>query len=329
MTLRKSATANPSLLGESTMADHSTRLEHHSPHNNLHPSSEICNKSVILDQRPFPNCNFQQRPTKHKAISTHSPSVMEPWTLGRPYEQSILTSESLRSLLTIGRLHGLHLSGPNLEYLWSANLDPPITKASLSELELVRIINDPRLRHELNFEREVSFRPNMCGDRGKRKKLEADVYWEALIIEFAIYIIQHQCEFSGPSVSGSSTPSPWLQRPSLLQGVPLRLPRMFKAIQEILKTLVPAAEWSAVDERMDIDLLLQQLERGVCDITTLIEWLGALLVCCCSPQRDPLVTDMVSKIRRGFENDQPSLLVKGLRDLFGVLELMKLVSTFS
>ena len=329
MTLQKSATANPSLLDESTMADHSTRLEHRRAHNNLHSSSELCEQNVSLDQGSFPNCPTQQRPTKHNAIPIPSQTIMEPPTLGSPDEQRILTPNSLRSFLTTERMRGLQLRPVFLEHLWSASLDPPITRASLSELELVRIINDPRLRHDLNFEREVSFRPNLCGDRGKRKKLEADVYWEALVIEFAIYIIRHHCEFSDPSTPGSPAPSPWLQRPSKLQGVPLRLPRMFKAIQDILKTLVPAAEWSAVDERLDIGLLLQQLERGVCDIPTLIEWLGALLVCCCSPQRDPLVTDMVSKIRRGFENDQPGLLVKGLRDLFGVLELMKLVSLFS
>ena len=324
MTLQKPATANPSLLDESTMADHSTRLEHCRAHNNLH--TEMCNQNITLDQRSFLNHPSQQRHTEHKAIPTLSQPVMEPPTLGSPREQRILMPESLRSFLTIQRMHGLHLRPVHVEHLWSANLDPPITKASLSELELVRIINDPKLRHDLNFEREVSFRPNMCGDRGKRKKLEADAYWEALVIEFAIYIIRHHCELSDPSTSGSPAPSPWLQRPSMVQGVPFRLPRMFRAIQEILKTLVPAAEWSAVDERLDIGLLLQQLERGVCDIPTLIEWLGALLVCCCSPQRDPLVTDMVSKIRRGFENDQPGLLVQGLRDLFGVLELMKLVS---
>lgn len=221
----------------------------------------------------------------------------------------------------------LHLRAESLEHLWSASPDPPITKASLSELELARIINDARLRHDLNFEREVSFRPNMCGDRGKRKKLDADAYWEALVIEFAIYITRRQSELSDALNSGSLITSPWLQRPSSLQGVPLRLPRMFRAIQDILKTLVPASEWSIVDERLDIDLLLQQLEKVVCDIPTLIEWLGALLLCCCSPQRDPLVTDMVSKIRNGFEKDDPRLLVKGLRDLFGVLELMKLVSS--
>lgn len=331
MTLPKPATANPSLLHESTMADHSACLKRHSAHNSdIHPAPEICNPTIVLENRPFSNRPSQQRlPAQHKAVQTRSQTVIEPPTLGNVQEERSMTPESLQRFLTIELMRGLHLRTGSLEYLWSASLDPPITKASLSELELARIINDARLRHDLNFEREVSFRPNMCGDRGKRKKLEADAYWEALVIEFAVYIRRQQSQLSDSLISGLPATSPWLHRSSSLLGVPLRLPRMFKAVQEILKTLVPGSEWPIVDERLDIDLLLQQLEKGVCDIPTLIEWLGALLLCCCSPQRDPLVTGMVSRIRRGFENDNPRLLVKGLKDLFGVLELMKLVSFFS
>ncbi len=310
------------------MADHSARLKRHSALNNVHPTSEICNPTVILEDRPFSDRPQQRLPIQHRAVQTRSQTRFEPPALGNTQEERSMTPESLQLFLTVERMRELQLRIQTLECLWSAGVDPPITKASLSELELVRIINDPRLRHDLNFEREVSFRPNMCGDRGKRKKVEADAYWEALVIEFAVYVKRRQSELCGSSTSGLPATSPWLHRPSSLLGVPLRLPRMFKAIQEILKTLVPASEWPVVDERLDIDLLLQQLEKGVCDISNLVEWLGALLLCCCSPQRDPSVTDMVAKIQRGFEGDDPRLLVKGLRDLFGVLELMKLVSYF-
>ena len=308
------------------MADHSTRLKRHSAHNNVHPCSELCRQTVILDHRSFPNCPPQQRPTtQYKAVPTHPRRIMERTTPANLHEEKSLTPESLRLFLTADRMRGLGLRIGDLLYLWSTNIDPPITKASLSELELTRIINDAKLRHDLNFEREVSFRPNVCGDRGFRKRLEADAYWGALVIEFAIYVTRRQSELSDPSISGSSNASPWLQRPSAIHGVPFRLPRMFKAIKEILKTFAPGTELSVVDERLDVDLLLQQLERGACDIPNLMDWLGTLLLCCCSPQRDPLVTDMVSKISTGFVNDDPRLIVEGLRDLFGVLELMKLV----
>ena len=333
MTLRKLApgsthtTANPSLLRELPISDHSSCLNRHSTQNIVRPAPEPCNQTIIPENRSFSNRPPQQRPTTDRRfIEALSPLKTEPSTPGILQAHGSMTTESSPLSLTVERMRGLQSRATSLSYLWAASPDPPITKESLSELELARIINDVRLRHDLNFEREVSFRPNTCGDRGKRKKLEADTYWEALITEFAIYITQRQSESSNPSSSEPVSTSLWLQRPPSLRHVPLRLPGMFKAIQEILKTLVPGSEWTMIDDRLDIDLILRQLEKGVCDIPTLIEWLGGLLQRCCSPQRDHVVIDMVSSIRNGFENNNPYLLVKGLRDLFGVLELMKLVS---
>ena len=37
--------------------------------------------------------------------------------------------------------------------LRTASDEPPITKASLGELDLIRIINDAKLRNDLNFDR--------------------------------------------------------------------------------------------------------------------------------------------------------------------------------
>ena len=336
MTLRKEssgatqATTNPSLLHKSPIANHSACLKCHCAHNSVRPTPEPCNHTVNLEDRSCHTRSSLKRPiAEPKSVPTLSPPITSSPTPRISHEEESMTSESLQPFLTMETMRDLQLRAASLSYLWSAETDPPITKASLSELELARIINDARLRHDLNFEREVSFRPNMCGDRGKRKQMLADAYWEALVTEFAIYITRRHSELSNPSNSESDTTSLWLRRPDSLWHVPLRLPRMFEAIKEILKTLVPASEWSIIDERMDITLLLQQLEKGVCDIPTLIEWLGALLLCCCSPQRDPMVTEMVSRIRTGFENNNPRLLVRGLRDLFGVLELMKLVSYIS
>ncbi len=189
-----------------------------------------------------------------------------------------------------------------------ASFDPPITNASLSELDTFGILGNPGLRHELNFDREVMFRPTTCRDQRERKKLEADAYWEALTIECAM--------------------SPWLHRSLSPLDTPLRLPRMFKVAQEILKTLVPRSEWLVIDQRLEIDLLLQQVKKGMCDIPTLIEWLGALLLRCCSPRRDAMITAMIDTAQTGSKNNDTRLLVNGLRRLFEILEQMKLVKLF-
>ena len=237
-----------------------------------------------------------------------------------------ITPDGLARFLTSDELNRHGLEPAALQSLWSVNIDidPPVTKASLGELDLVRIMNDPKLRHDLNFEREVAFRPNLYGLRGKQKILHAKEYWEALVVELAVYIVRRYqiTEYPAAVISG------WLLRPALISNVRWRLPRLFESIREILKTLVPAREWSAVDQRLDIGLLMQELQHGSCDLTALGEWLGRILLGSCSPLRDPSVTDMVSKIKQGVELDNAGTLVDGLKSLFGVLETMKLVSNY-
>lgn len=214
----------------------------------------------------------------------------------------------------------LELSTEALRYLWSASVDPPVTKASLSELDLVRIVNDARLRHDVNFDREVLFRPNMQGEVGQRKRALEEGYWDTLIIELAIYITRRR------NMSSHGPDSPTELDEATLDKVPLRLPRMFRAIQEILKTLVPVSEWATVDARLDVELLVQQMDKGVCDILGLSQWLGSLLLGSCSPMRDGLVSTMMMTIRQGVETDHAGRIVNGLKFLFAILETMKLVS---
>lgn len=235
-----------------------------------------------------------------------------------------ISPEGLAEFLTNEELKRFRLEAEALESLWSVDigLDPPVTKASLGELDLVRIMNDPKLRHDLNFEREVAFRPNLYGSKGKQKIRHAREYWEALVVELAIYIVRCYRTSESPAIL-----SGWLLKPALIPNVRWRLPRLFETIRDILKTLVPAPEWAAVDQRLDIDLLMQELDYGSCDLTALSEWLGKLLLGSCSPLRDPSVTEMVSTIKQGVELNNPRTLVDGLKLLFGVLETMKLVST--
>jgi len=204
-----------------------------------------------------------------------------------------------------------------------ASIDPPITKCSLGELDFKRIINDPKLRHDLNFEREIAFRPNYDGPRGVQKKATAKAYWEALAEELAQYFAQRY-ELHPTTSCGTTTPEPGNR---LLVPSQRRLPQMFRTIKAILKSLVPETECFAIDQTLDVDFLLQQLEKGVCDLVSLSDWLGKLLMGSCSPCRDPLVRKMVETIQEAASKQDARGLVDGIEQLFVILETMKLVGS--
>ena len=199
--------------------------------------------------------------------------------------------------------------------LLTASIDPPVTKASLSELDITRILNDSRLRHDLNFERDVAFRPNYDGERGKRKKALAKDYWTALTVEFAFYIERARS-------SGSSC---LLDNLATLK-LHWRLPQMFRTIKAILITLLRIEDRPAVEEVFDIELIVQQLEKGVCDLLGIANWLGDVLKGSCSPVRDTLVVSVIDQIRQAIHAVDPIGLARGIEQVFGVLETMKLVS---
>lgn len=100
---------------------------------------------------------------------------------------------------------------------------------------------------------------------------------------------------------------------------------MFATIRDILKTLVPASDCFVVDERLDVALLMQELENGVCDVKGLSDWLRRLLLGSCSPIRDIEVEKMVAVVHEGVDKSDARILVDGLKVLFGILETMKLV----
>ncbi|KAL8689618.1 MAG: hypothetical protein Q9224_004600, partial [Gallowayella concinna] len=208
--------------------------------------------------------------------------------------------------------------------LKTASQDPPINKESLSELDLNRIVNDTRLRHDLNFEHEIMFRPNTYGRRGTHKKREDNAYFEALALEFDHYIRRQRKLASSPSRRDSSSPARRRCSESSSPKFPQRLPSMIIAIREVIKTLVPTAKWPTVDDQFDVDLRMQELEHGICDIAGLFEWIGKLLLGSCSPMRDPVVTAMVAKSEQAVSAQDAHQLVGSIRDLFGVLETMKL-----
>ncbi|KAH7061364.1 T-complex protein 11-domain-containing protein [Macrophomina phaseolina] len=194
---------------------------------------------------------------------------------------------------------------------------PPITKHSLSELDIGAIINNPKLRHDVNFDRELHFRPNFDGAKGKFKLKTAEEYWNALAAELELYSFL----FNGaPSVKLRKGAS-W---PRIIQIAQRRIPLMFDTVREIIKSLVPERDQSRVEEQLDTKMLMQQIEKGVCDLVSVAKWLSHLLKAHCAPVRDEWVDKMVEQIDLGTRGGSGRSLVNGLRELLGILEAMKL-----
>lgn len=193
---------------------------------------------------------------------------------------------------------------------------PPITPSSLAELDMSRIINNPKLRHDVNFDRELHFRPNLDGSKGRQKMQQADQYWKAL----EAGLTMHKLALVR-IMSGHGNVEDWYR---IAKAALVRLPKIFTAVRDILKTLVPDYDQKAVKDRLDVDHIMQQIQNGVCDLIDLGNWLAKVLKNHCAPMRDPLVDNMQKEINQGAKDNDPKRLVNGLRQLMNILEAMKL-----
>jgi hypothetical protein len=190
-------------------------------------------------------------------------------------------------------------------------LEPPVTKATLSELDVNKIVHNPKLRHDINFDPELHFRPNLDGETGRRKTERANHFWETMRGQLRGYLTNRDL-FEKEVVD-----TEWC------------LPAILKAIRGILETLVPQRDRSSVEETFNVELLMQQFRKGVADLVKLALWLSQLLKCHCAPMRDEWVDEMVTQISKGDREGDVALLVDGMKSLLAVLEAMKLVSVFS
>ncbi|GAC77252.1 hypothetical protein PANT_25d00053 [Moesziomyces antarcticus T-34] len=66
---------------------------------------------------------------------------------------------------------------------FTPTLHPPITRHTLRELDLLEILKNPQLRHDVVFDPNVQFRPNFDGERGRRKREAGERYWAAVVRE--------------------------------------------------------------------------------------------------------------------------------------------------
>ncbi|AEO61397.1 hypothetical protein MYCTH_2311515 [Thermothelomyces thermophilus ATCC 42464] len=200
--------------------------------------------------------------------------------------------------------HSPPTSHPNIAP--SPQLEPPVTKATLSELDVQKIVHNPKLRHDINFDPELHFRPNLDGDKGKRKQEKANQFWNTLYEQLVLFVTDRET-FHARYGHGD-----WC------------LPVLLRAVRDIIETLVPQRDRQLLNEGLNVDLLMQQFNRGVADLEKLASWLASVLKLHCAPMRDEWVDEMYQELSNGNRNNDMGELVKGMRSLLSVLEAMKL-----
>lgn len=218
------------------------------------------------------------------------------------------TSSSLASKPLNRDHHALYRHIPSFNVAPSL---PPINLQSLKEIDLQEILKNPQLRHDILFDPQLQFRPNLDGERGRRKKSVIKRYWVEIELECKQF-------FDAPKTSSTAS--------SGASSVPklTRLRALFTTLREILLSLLPMKDRSPVNEIMDIDLIVQQLVYGLFDFVAMAKWLGDVFKSHCAPMRDLWVLDMIAKFQQAFDEACVSKLVEGLRLIFSILEAMKL-----
>lgn len=185
--------------------------------------------------------------------------------------------------------------------------EPPVTKATLSELDVMKIVHNPKLRHDINFDPDLHFRPNMDGEKGKRKQDKANIFWDTLRNDLTMFLTDRAKFDLEYAQSGD-----W------------SLPRLLNAAKDIIQTLVPSRDRAVLDEGLNVELFMQQFYKGVADLEKLASWLRGVLKLHCAPMRDDWVDTVYYQLSNGNANNDLKELVNGMKNLLTVLEAMKL-----
>jgi len=224
-------------------------------------------------------------------------------TSTRPSKPATQSASSSR------RTNGTRATGGSSSVGNDLPIGPPITKATLSDLDVVRIVQNSKLRHDINFDPDLHFRPNVLGDKGKTKQERSQAFWRTLTEQLGMFVDENRRpEF----INRYAHSDEWC------------LPVLLRTIKDIVETLVPKRDRDLMDEAFNVELLMQQFYKGVLDLERLAEWLAGVLKTHCAPMRDDEVNNMVARFRVGSREGNLEQLVMGMRELLSVLEHMKL-----
>ncbi|PVH82304.1 Tcp11-domain-containing protein [Cadophora sp. DSE1049] len=198
------------------------------------------------------------------------------------------------------------MSEMSIPRTFGPSIEPPVTKGTLSELDVSKIVNNPKLRHDINFDPELHFKPNLDGDKGRRKSQKADYFWETIKEQQLQAFLYDRDQFE--KELGSED---W------------NLPATLRAIEGILQTLLPSIHCGTIEEAFNVNALRQQFQR-VADLAKLRLWLSQLLKCHCAPKRDNWIDQLFTQLSEGDYQKDAGVWIDGMQDLVELLEAMKL-----
>lgn len=176
---------------------------------------------------------------------------------------------------------------------------PPVNINSLREIDLAEIFKNPRLRHDIVFDPQLQFRPNLDGERGKRKRQSTQRYWDGITAEVEGVWAAADSEFAS-------------------------LTTLFTTLRQVLVSLLPVKDRETIESDLDSDLVQQQLSHQCFDFVSFSQWLSNVFKAHCAPMRDSWVDQMVVRINAGWKEKNSRKLTEGLRMIFAILEAMKL-----
>ncbi|KAL4985367.1 T-complex protein 11-domain-containing protein [Aspergillus falconensis] len=241
--------------------------------------------------------------TAHQPSPAPAPSSSTAPQCGHP-----LSSKAIKIPAALG------LSPKDTNLLVAANRYPPVTKNTLSELDLPCIMGNINLRMDANFDRDLHFKPDLDGEKGRKKRKDAADYWDAMAAEIKVYAFCASCGVANKPENHQDEGSRFEPR----------LPALFETLQDVLKTLVPERDHPNIMQNLEVSLLMQQIQKGVLDMVGIAKWLAALLKTHCAPMRDEWADSMVKQITSGSQSQNATEIVRGLQTLFAILEAMKL-----
>ena len=190
---------------------------------------------------------------------------------------------------------------------------PSAQQEATSVLDVRQFVNDIRVRHDLNFSRQITF-----SSSSTREQISmARRYFEAVSFELVLYLAEY----------GKQTTCACGKK-SNFKGIKKytnQLPRFFKAVRQTMKALIRDEHWLIVEQAIDVDLLMNQLRSGTSDLLSLVIWLGDVLKQSCSPIRDTDVDAVTSLLRLAMSERDGNKLASGITLLFDVFNTMKLV----
>ncbi|CRK14365.1 hypothetical protein BN1708_002639 [Verticillium longisporum] len=272
------------------------------------PETETQTANMKPAQQSEEDSQFTQAPQGlPRGVYPPSTTATPTPTAGLPMSRAVSSSSSNSSTPPSTSAEGYFGNAHTTRTRPALPLEPPVTKATLSELDVSKIIHNPKLRHDINFDPELHFRPNVDGDKGRRKEVKAEHFWATLQEQLIMFVMDREGFYA---IHGEN--DDWC------------LPQLLRTVKDIIQTLVPVRDRVYLDEGLNVELLMQQFNKGIADLEKLASWLSRVLKSHCAPMRDEWVDRMYEKLSNGNRNNDMGELVLGMRGLLEVLEAMKL-----